>query len=240
MIEFTKCEESHWIEATVSTTASLPKLRNLAELIDRLGGIPLDRVRLHPWPATVDDVVYIDAHEDRLCELVDGVLVEKTMGLQESLVASVLIRILGEFVAKQALGIIAGEAGMIRLLGKQIRMPDVAFYSWDRLPDGEIPAESAPEIVPDLAVEVLSASNSAGEMSRKLREYFRAGVPLVWYVDPASKSVTVYTSLTRSKVVPLEGTLDGGKVLPGFELPVRDLFVVKKSRSNKNGHRGKR
>lgn len=224
----------------MSAVASPPKLRNLAELIDRLGGVPLDRVRLHPMPATVDDVVHIDAHEDRLCELVDGVLVEKTMGLHESLIAAALIRILGEFVANQALGIVTGPDGMIRLLGKQVRMPDVAFYSWESLPDGEVPADLVPEIVPDLAVEVLSASNSAGEMSRKLREYFSAGVRLVWYVDPVSKSVTVFTSATRSKVVPLDGTLDGGKVLPGFEIPVRELFAVKKRRSNKNGQRGKR
>jgi Uma2 family endonuclease len=129
---------------------------------------------------------------------------------------------------------------MIRFPGNQIRMPDVAFFSWARLPDGEIPDDPAPEIAPDLAVEVLSRSNSAGEMSRKLREYFEAGVRLVWYVDPLAKSVTVYTSLARSKVVPLTGTLDGGKVLPGFELPVRDLFAIKKGRANKNGHRGKR
>ena len=224
----------------MSSVASPPKLRNLAELIDRLGGVPLDRVRLHPWPATVDDVVQIDAHEDRLCELVDGVLVEKTMGLHESQIAYLIGSALLSFIEKDGLGIVTGPDGMIRLLSKQVRMPDVAFYSWGRLPDGEIPAEPVPEIVPDLAVEVLSASNSAGEMSRKLREYFSAGVRLVWYVDPVSKSVTVYTSVARSKVVPVEGTLDGGKVLPGFELPVRDLFAVKKGRSKKNGHRGKR
>ena len=69
----------------------------------------------------------------------------------------------------------------------QLRIPDVAFVSWDRFPDGEIPADPAPEIVPDLAVEVLSRSNSAGEMSRKVKEYFSAGVRLVWYVDPVAR-----------------------------------------------------
>jgi Uma2 family endonuclease len=226
----------------VSAVASPPKLRNLAELIDRLGGIPLDRVRMDPLPgtATVHDVVKVDAHEDRLCELVDSVLVEKTMGLYESQIAYLIGAALLKFVTKGDLGIVAGPDGMIRILGNQVRMPDVAFYGWDSLPDGEIPDEPAPEIVPDLAVEVLSRSNSSGEMARKLREYFSAGVRLVWYVDPAAKSVTVYTSLSRNKVVPHDGTLDGGKVLPGFELPVRELFAVKKRRSNKNGHRGKR
>ncbi len=219
-----------------------PKLRNLAELIERLGGVPLDRIRMNPPPgtATVNDVVEIDAHEDRLCELVDGVLVEKTMGFHESQIAVVLIRIIGDFVAKSELGVITGPDGMILFPGNQVRMPDVAFVSWGRFPGGEIPDDAAPEIVPDLAVEVLSRSNSAGEMSRKLREYFSAGVRLVWYVDPVAKTVTVYTSLTRSKIVPLEGTLDGGKVLPGFTLPVREIFAVRKSRASKNGHKGKR
>ena len=222
--------------------ASIPKLRNFAELVERLGGVPLDRIRLQPPPgtATVDDVLEIDAHEDRFCELVDGVLVEKTMGFQESQIAILIAAAIGTFAKKHDLGVVTGEGGMILFPGNQLRIPDVAFVSWDQFPEGEIPAEPAPEIVPDLAVEVLSRSNSPGEMSRKLREYFAAGVQLVWYVDPVGKSVTVYTAVSRSKVVPLEGMLDGGKVLPGFTLPVRDIFAVPRSRMKKNGHKRKR
>jgi hypothetical protein len=89
----------------------LPKLRNFAELVDRLGGVPLDRIRLQPPPgtATVNDVVEIDAHEDRLCELVDGVLVEKTMGLYESQIAGLLIQLIGAFVTKRSLGIVTAR-----------------------------------------------------------------------------------------------------------------------------------
>ena len=218
-----------------------PQLRNLAELIDRLGGVPLERVRLHPWPgtATVEDVVRIDDHEDRLCELIDGVLVEKAMGFQESQIAVILIRLVGDFVAKHDLGVLTGEAGMVRLLGDQVRMPDVAFVSWERFEAAETEGVAAPEVVPDLAVEVLSPSNSPGEMSRKLQEYFQAGVRLVWYIDPATRNVTVYTSASRSKTVPQSGTLDGGKVLPGFKIAVSELFAVRKARSAKNGRGGK-
>lgn len=90
-----------------------------------------------------------------------------------------------------------------------------------------------------MAVEVLSKGNTRGEMSRKLREYFAAGVRLVWFVDSKSKSVTVYTSPTRSKIIPLDGTLDGGKVLPGFQLSVARLFA-KLKRSSKKGKRNGR
>ncbi|MCE9528732.1 MAG: Uma2 family endonuclease [Planctomycetales bacterium] len=226
----------------MSLTTSPSKFGNLAELIDSLGGVPLERIRVAPplGAGTIDDIVNIEEKEGRLCEMIDGVLVEKTMGYFESEIAVLLAAALIQFVKKNDLGVVTGEGGMILFPGNQVRIPDVAFVSWERFLEAEAEGQSVPELVPDLAVEVLSPSNSAGEMSIKLEVYFRAGVRLVWYVDPASKSVTVYTSLTRSKVVPLEGTLDGGKVLPGFELPVRDLFAVKKSRSNKNGHRGKR
>lgn len=225
---------------TVATP--IPKFRNLAELIDRLGGVPLDRIRMNPPPgtATVEDVVEIEAHEDRFCELVDGVLVEKTMGYFESEIAVLLAAALVQFVRKHDLGVVTGEGGMILFPRNQVLIPDIAFAGWNRFPDGEIPDDPVPEIVPDLAVEVLSASNSTGEMSRKLREYFEAGVRLVWYVDPVAKVVTVYTSQSRSKVVPLDGTLDGGKVLPGFALPVREIFAFRKPRGTKNGRKGKR
>src|SRR4029450_3435325 len=117
-----------------------------------------------------------------------------------------------------------------------VRIPDVAFASWDRFPGGEIPTDPVPDIAPDLAVEVLSPGNTPGEMSRKLREYFAAGVRLVWFVDPKTKSVTVYTSRTRSKTIPSTGTLDFGKVLPGFEVSVASLFA-KLKRSPKKGKR---
>lgn len=162
------------------------------------------------------------------------------MGFQESQIAVLLASAIASFAAKYNLGVVTGEGGMILFPGNQVRIPDVAFISWARFPGGEIPDDPAPEIVPDLAIEVLSRSNSSGEMSRKLREYFKAGVRLVWYVDPVAKSVTVYTSPSRHKTVPLEGVLDGGVVLPGFSLPVRDLFVVSQTRPTKNGNKRKR
>jgi Uma2 family endonuclease len=124
---------------------------------------------------------------------------------------------------------------MFRLPQNLVRIPDVAFASWERFPDDESMQESVPEVVPDLAVEVLSQSNTRGEMAVKLVEYFKAGVRLVWFVDLRAKAVTVYTSPSRSKVVSESGTLDGGKVLPGFELPVEKLFARLKRKPKKQG-----
>lgn len=214
---------------------SAPASDTIADLLERLGGISPARIRMRPPPgtATVEDVVEMEARANRLFELVDGALVEKVMGYTESRIASILIKVLENFIETDDLGAITGEGGMFRLPENLVRIPDVAYASWDRFPNDEIPDAAVPEVVPDLAVEVLSRGNTAGEMKRKLREYFQAGVRLVWFVDPQTKTVTVYTSPTRSKVIPTTGTLDGGKVLPGFEVPVASLFAKLKRKSKR-------
>jgi Uma2 family endonuclease len=207
-------------------TAVPPQIKNFAELLDRLGGVPLERIRFQPPPgtATVEDVLNIEAHEDRLCELVDGVLVEKPMGFTESRIGMLLGSYLTHFVEAHDLGIVTGESGMIRMPKNLVRIPDAAFFAWDKFPDRELPDEGAPRLAPDLAVEVLSKGNTKAEMARKLREYFSVGVRLVWFIDARSRSATVYTSPTRSKVLSADQSLDGGKVLPGFSLPIVNLF----------------
>jgi Uma2 family endonuclease len=79
-------------------------------------------------------------------------------------------------------------------------------------------------VVPDLVVEVLSKGNTKGEMSRKLEEYFGAGVRLAWVVDPRKRTVRVHTTATRSRLLREPDELDGGEVLPGFRLPLTELF----------------
>jgi Uma2 family endonuclease len=208
-------------------TPRRPVFKTLAELLDRLGGVPPERVRFQPLPgtATVADVLEIEAHEDRLCELVDGVLVEKPMGFTESRIAILLGAALQNFVAAHDLGVVTGESGMIRMPANLVRIPDVAFFAWNKFHNRELPEEGAPEIVPDLAVEILSKSNTDREMERKLREYFGVGVRLVWFVDPRTRSATVYSSVTRNKTLSADQSLDGGKVLPGFKLPIAKLFA---------------
>jgi Uma2 family endonuclease len=122
------------------------------------------------------------------------------------------------------LGIIVGDGGPIRVLPGQVRIPDAAFYSWDRFPDRQLPREPIPNLAPDLAIEVLSASNTQREMLRKLHDYFSAGVRVVWYVDPATRTAKVYTSEDRCTQIDASGKLDGGNLLAGFELELAALF----------------
>ena len=119
------------------------KTWTVADLSRRFGPIPFERIRQNPPPGagTVDDVVRLNDHEDRLYELVDGILVEKTVGLEESVIAMKIGRLLGNFVEPRGLGLVAGEAGTIQLDVNLVRIPDVSFISWDRVPGGEVPKD---------------------------------------------------------------------------------------------------
>jgi Uma2 family endonuclease len=197
-----------------------------AALAQRLA-VPSQRIRLVPAPgtATVADVIHVQDHEGVSCELIDGTLVEKTVGLLESGLGMFLGRLLGEFVDSHNLGIVTGMDGTFELMPHLVRIPDVAFTSWDRLPGRRYPTAPVPAIAPNLAVEVLSRSNTPGEMALKRRDYFAAGVELVWEVDPPSRMVAVYTSPTAMRTLTVADTLDGAPVLPGFAVGVDAVFA---------------
>jgi Uma2 family endonuclease len=219
------------VMTTLSTRGKLgQKTWTVADLYRRFGPIPFERIRHDPPPGsgTVDDVDRLNNHEDRLYELVDGVLVEKTVGLQESIIAGNILTAVKLFAQPRRLGLVAGEAGTLQLDINLVRIPDVSFISWERLPGGEVPEEPIPLIVPDLVVEVISRSNTPKEMAEKLREYFEKGVRLVWYVRPKSRVVDVYAAPDRFTRLTASMRLDGGDVLPGFSVHVGELFEMPK------------
>jgi len=212
---------------TVLDTTRAPAEWTLADLLEDLGHIPLSRIRMRPPPgtATEEDVTKAEGHTGRICELIDGVLVEKTMGYLESLLAVAVIRVLSDFVRRRHLGIVLAPDGTLRILPGQVRVPDVCFIRWDRFPGGRLPKTPIPAVAPDLAVELLSEGNTPGEMERKLRDYFAAGVRLVWYVDPRSRTARAYTAPDTCQELTEQDNLSGGEVLPGFELSLADLFA---------------
>jgi Uma2 family endonuclease len=198
----------------------------VADLCGR-SGIPPERIRLIPPPgaATEQDLLDLADHADCICELIDGVLVQKTAGFLESVLAGAIGASLHGFAREHKLGIVLGAGGPLRILPGQVRIPDASFVSWKRFPGGKLPDVPIPAVVPDLAVEVLPDSNTPGEMRRKLRDYFAADVRLAWYIDPRTRTATVYTALEQSVVLGQDDVLTGGDVLPGFELPLRQLFA---------------
>jgi Uma2 family endonuclease len=199
----------------------------VAELLEKLGGVPAERVRLDPPPgtATEKDVLAVERREGRLCELVEGVLVEKAMGLAESFLALRIAYFIQRFLELQDLGILAGEAGTLRLWPGLVRIPDISFISWRQLPNRKIPKKAIPDLYPDLVVEILSRKNTKSEIDRKLHEYFRSGTQIAWVVDPRKRIVRVYTVPDESRLLQEEDSLDGGDVLPGLSLPLREVFA---------------
>jgi Uma2 family endonuclease len=175
--------------------------------------------------ATEQDVLDLDDHHDILCELVDGILVEKPRGWYESTVAQILGQWLQNYLDKHRIGLGLGPDAPLRILGSQERLPDVSFVKRERVKQIRPRRGTIPPLVPDLAVEVLSESNTRKEMDRKLREYFQAGTELVWVIDPESRSATVYTAVDQSQHVSTDGTLDGGNLLPNFSVSLPDLFT---------------
>jgi Uma2 family endonuclease len=190
------------------------------------GPMPVWRIRTDPPPgfATEKDLVRIHSREDRLFELADGTLVKKTVGTEESELAIWIAVLLSNYIRPRKLGSVLGADAMIRLRKGLVRVPDTCFIAVDRLPGGKLPRKGILDIAPNLVVEVLSPSNTAKEMRRKLREYFKAGVELVWYVDPASHTVQVFTAPQKRVVLKESQTLTGGHVLPGFKVTLKKMF----------------
>lgn len=203
-----------------------PPVNTLQDALARLGSIPLDRIRWNPHPGTAreEDVLARPDGEKRLVELVDGVLVEKPMGYYESLLAVVLIQQLGSYLQTRNAGIVLGADAPLRLKPGSVRLPDVSFVSWTHFPNRKLPRAQIGPFAPDLAVEIISPGNTAAEMDRKLREYFAAGTVLAWLVYPESRTVRVYRSATEYETVAETGVLNGGTLLPGFTLSVREWF----------------
>jgi Uma2 family endonuclease len=218
------------------------RYETLADVLEQLGGIDPRRVRA--WPplgeATEKDVLHFLDHEDRLYELVDGILVEKVYGFMESVLAADIGARLNSLASQHDLGIVAGAGGTLRLMPRLVRIPDVSFIPWSQLPNHEYPSEPIPALYPDLAVEVLSHGNTKGEMRLKLKEYFLAGTRLVWFMDPETRTAQVFTSPEASVTLTEHDTLDGGDVLPGFALPMKELFARVPRTKPRRGRHGKR
>ncbi len=215
---------------TVSRTekrTAKPKPEKISDLLHQLGDIPYTRLRLSPrfGNARESDVVELLERENIPCELVDGYLVEKVMSHPESCLASNLITDLTNFLRGKRLGVVSGEAGLMRILPKVIRIPDVAFVSYGRLPGKKYPSDAISPVAPNLAVEILSKGNSKAEMARKRKEYFSSGVELYWEIDPKKRIVDVYTAEDQMDRLISSDTLTGGTVLPGFKLPLATFFA---------------
>lgn len=197
------------------------------DLVQRFGPIPLARVRMTPAPgtATEQDLIEVNERKQGLCELVDGTLVEKTVGWYESYLAALFVEILNSFVRQRGLGIVLGADGSTQLAAGLVRVPDVSFFAAESLPKGGVPHLPIMPVVPTIAIEIISPSNTRQEMDRKLKDYFAAKVREVWYVYPQQAEIHRFTDPTSVEILGRGTILSSPGILPGFELSLDECFA---------------
>jgi Uma2 family endonuclease len=159
-------------------------------------------------------------------ELVDGELVEKEMGWKASWIAGRIFSQLANFNDRAQLGWVAPPEASYQCFPEdptRVRRPDGSFVRGGSFPGGEMP-EGHCRVVPDLVVEVVSPNDPYADVRRKVGEYLRAGMRLVWVVEPETRTVEV--SRADGTVTMLYGTgeLDGEDVLPGFRCALETIF----------------
>lgn len=159
-------------------------------------------------------------------ELVDGELVEKEMSIVSGWVTSQIAGSLNAYVRANHLGLVITEVGSYRCFPDkpdQVRRPDVAFVARGRLSPDQFQEGHCP-IAPDLVVEVVSPNDLYYEVDHKVTEYLNAGVRLVWVFNPNERNVRVFAADGSVQQKGESDELDGGDVVPGFRVPVRELF----------------
>ncbi len=164
---------------------------------------------------------------DGLYEVIDGIVVEKTdVGAREIWLANVLGRLIENLPGSEQAGQVLVE--MIydfRPALDHERRPDVSFVSFDRWPkDRALPFTAAWPVAPDLAVEIVSPSNGAADVRRKIRDYFRAGVARVWVIYPETEEVEDYDGPASVRILRGSDSLDLGSLIPGARLDLANLF----------------
>jgi Uma2 family endonuclease len=161
---------------------------------------------------------------DTLYEVVDGEIVEvPPMGVFETWIASVLIqRLAGQKANGRA--VVETLFDFTRTIGKK-RRPDLAFVSYNRWPkEKQPPRTEAWDVVPNIAVEVVSPTNPADEVVDKIADYFRAGVERAWVIYPTQRQLYAYSGPTDVRVVTENDELVEDDILPGFRLRLGELF----------------
>lgn len=164
---------------------------------------------------------------DGMWELIDGELVAVAPASDEPSSTGMTIGfLLVQHVRPAGLGRVYGADGGFVLFPDRdtVLVPDAAFVTADRAPRGAA-RRKLPRLAPDLAVEVLSPSDRMADALAKVAVYLDAGVRVVWLVNPPTETVTVFKSDAAPVTLHAGETLDGGDVLPGFTVPVAEIFA---------------
>ena len=175
---------------------------------------------------TADEFLHMKEQEG--AELVDGRIVEVPMGGMSSWLGGELLFLIRSYLASNPMGWVFPQETGIAIWPdrpRHVRKPDLAFVRRGRLPGGQ-PQHGWTTVVPDLAVEVISPGDEAEDLEQKLREYREAGIPLIWVIYPISRSAHILGANRPRVELGPDGVLDGEDILPGFKLPLSELFAA--------------
>jgi Uma2 family endonuclease len=175
---------------------------------------------------TLEEFLALEPCEPEL-ELMDGEVIQKRMvGKKNSQIVAELIYLLKVHLQDSEIADIDTELRHLEREDEWVFLPDVSVTLRSRL-EGVSFAENVPvEVLPDFAIEVLSPDDRAGRVARKVTHYMRAGVPLLWVIDPEAREVTVWRPGGSPTVVTPPGSLDAAPVLPEFSVDLEALFAV--------------
>ena len=188
----------------------------------------------HKRQYTSDDLwdwSQLPEYEDRQLELIDGEIIDMSpSSAKPSMIGIEVGSFIRYFVREHDLGYVSGADGAYELSPGNTLAPDVGFIAKARLT--KMPERFFP-MAPDLAVEVISPTDSIKKTLRKAAKYLAAGTKLVWLFYPEDRTVDVCRPApegTQSGMLitelTIDDTLDGGEVLLGFRLPIRDVFKL--------------
>lgn len=179
---------------------------------------------------TIDDLWELMSESDdyNFAELINGeLIVAGGSGGQSTVIGGFMLRKIGNFVDEHKLGYVTGADGhyVFSVENNVAVIPDVAFVNKDTMPQ-PVPAKLL-HIIPNLVVEVISPTDRANDIRRKIEIYLEYGTKLIWIIYPQSKRIDIYrqSDKTHTETLSIDDILDGEDVLSGFSIPVKDIFA---------------
>jgi Uma2 family endonuclease len=163
-------------------------------------------------------------HPGAKCEFIDDELIMSPTGYDHENIGAALLMAMRQHALLHKLGSVCGSSFGCLMESGNVLSPDVSFIRRDRLPRTAEEGKRFFRGAPDIVVEVLSPWDRTSRLHEKMEEYFRSGARLLWVVNPEEKTVEVCRAQTVSRLLTERDTLDGENVLPGFRLPLAELF----------------
>ena len=158
-------------------------------------------------------------------ELIEGELVMSPAGFDHEWIGGRLLTRMTVHAEQHRLGVVCGSSLGCWMSNDDLLCPDVSFISRARLSSTRLAPRKFFRGAPDLVVEIMSPFDTVGKVRKKMEDYFSSGARLAWTINPPEKSILVYRSSSADRLLRLTDTLDGEDVLPGFRLPLAELFA---------------